>query len=279
MALQSSLRDLGYVEGRNIVIDYRYAGGRPQALPALAAELLKLKPDVLVAISTASIKAAKAADATIPIVATDNQADPVASGLVKSLARPGGTITGLFLDFGGLVGKMLELLTESVPGIRRAAVLWDSAIGRFHLDRLVATAKKMSIAIDVAELRDGADLGAVLNGALKREPQALIQLPSPIILQLSAPIAKFTQANRLPGISIFRPFPESGGLMSYGPDQQAFFARLGPFVDKILKGARPGELAIERPTTFEFVVNLRTAADFGLKIPQAVLLQATKVIE
>lgn len=279
MALQKGLRDLGYVEGGNIRVEYRYAGGKPQSLPARAAELVKLRPDVLVAISTASINAAKAADPAVAIVATDNQADPVASGLVKSLARPGGNITGLFLDFGGVMGKMVEVLAESVPGIRRLAVLWDTAIGRFHLDALAVAAKRKSIALDVAEMTDGSTLERVLDEAAKRKPDALIQLPSPIVYQWSARIAKFTQAHRLPSISIFSPFPEAGGLMSYGPDQAAFFSRLAPLVDKILKGARPGELPIERPTTFELVVNLRTAATFGLKIPQPVLLQATKVIE
>jgi putative ABC transport system substrate-binding protein len=278
-ALQRGLRDLGYVEGQNVLVEYRYAGGKPELLPARAAELVKLKPDVLVAISTASINAAKAADGSIPIVATDNQADPVRSGLVKSLAKPGGNVTGLFLDFGGVMGKMLELLAESVPGTRRVAVLWDTAIGRFHLDALAVSAKKKSISLEVAEMRDGNQLDAVLAEAAKRKPHALLQLPSPIVYQFSARIAKFTQAHRLPSISIFRPFPEAGGLMSYGPDQTAFFSRLAPLVDKILKGARAGDLPIERPTTFEFVVNRKTAAALGLKIPQLVLLQVTKVIE
>jgi putative ABC transport system substrate-binding protein len=278
-ALQQGLRRLGYVEGKTILVEYRYADGKPRTLPTLAMELAKLKVDVVVAISTASINAAKAADRTTPIVAADNQADPVASGLVASLARPGGNVTGLFLDFDGLMGKMLELLTGSVPGIRRCAVLWDTAIGRFHLDGLTAAAKKLSIAIDVAELREGTELDSVLKTALARRPQALFQLPSPVVYQASARIAKFAQENRLPSISIFSPFPEAGGLMSYGPDQPAFFAPLGSLVDKILKGANPGDIPIERPTTFEFVVNQKTAQAFGIRIPQTILLQATKVIE
>ena len=210
---------------------------------------------------------------------SDNQADPVASGLVKSLAKPGGSVTGLFLDFGGVMGKMLDLLTEAVPGIRRVAVLWDVAIGRYHLDALGADAKRKSISLEVAEFSDGTQVDAVLAAAAKRKPDGLIMLPSPVVFQVSARIVKFTHAQRLPSISIFSTFAEAGGLLSYGPDQLAFFARLAPLVDKILKGAKPGDLAIERPSTFEFVVNLKTATAFGLRIPQPVLLQATKVIE
>jgi putative ABC transport system substrate-binding protein len=281
VAFQKGMRDLGYVEGRNIAFEYRYAGGKPEALPSLAMELVNQKVDVLLAISPASTAAARAVAGTTPMVVIDTQVDPVASGLVASLAKPGGSITGLFFDFGELMGKMLGLLHESVPGLRRAAVLWDTASGQFRsqFDALNAAARKLSIALDVSEWKQPSELEAVLDSMLKKRPHALIQLPSPNLSQASARIAKFTVANRVPSISIFPSFPEAGGLMSYGPDLAAFFGSIAPLVDKILKGARPGDLPIERPTTFEFVVNLKTAKGLNLRIPQTVLLQATKVIE
>lgn len=279
VALQKGLRDLGYVEGKTIAIEYRYAGGKSEALPGLASELVRLKPDVIVAIGSAPTAAAKGVAGNIPMVVTDTQTDPVASGLIASFARPGGNITGLFLELGGLMGKMLEILTETAPGVRRVAVLWDSTTGPFRRDSLVEAAKKLSISLDVLELKQSSQLGAVLEGAVRRNAQALIQLPSPIISQSSAAVAKFTLANRLPSISIFALFPEAGGLMSYGPDLPVYFGRIAPLVQQVLKGTKAGDIPIERPTKFEMVVNLKTAKAIGVRVPQQVLLQATRVIE
>lgn len=278
-ALQKGLRDLGYVEGKTIAVEYRYAGGKSEALPSLASELVRLKPDVLVAIGTAPTGAARAAAGNIPMVVTDTQTDPVASGLIASFAKPGGTITGLFLELGGLMGKMLEILTQTAPGIRRVAVLWDSSTGPFRRDTLMEAATKLSITLDVLELKQASQLGALLEEAVGRKAQALIQLPSPIISQLAPAIAKFTLANRLPSISIFALFPESGGLMSYGPDLPVYFGRIAPLVQQVLKGAKAGDIPIERPTKFEMVVNLKTAKALGVKMPNAILLQATRIIE
>ncbi len=278
-ALSKGLREIGYVEGRTIALEFRYADGKTESLPALAIELVKLKVDVLVTIGAAATKAAKAATGTIPIVATDTQTDPVASGLVTSLAMPGGNITGLFLELDELMGKLLELLTETAPGLRRIAVLWDTATGRFRLDGLTAAAKKRSVTLDLVELKEQTALETVLNAALKKRPQALIQLPSPVVSQVSARTARFTLANSLPSISIFPLFPEAGGLMSYGPDLPVYFGRLAPMVDKILKGAKPGEIPIERAVTFEMVLNMKTAKSLGLKIPNSILVQATRVIK
>lgn len=281
VALQKGLRDLRYVEGQTIALEYRYAGGKPEALPALATELVKLKVDVLLVIGPASTAAAKAVAGPTPMVVIDTQVDPVSSGLVTSLAKPGGTITGLFFDFGELMGKMLALLNETMPGLRRAAVLWDTASGQFRsqFEALNAAGKKLSITFDVHEWKQPQGLEAVLDSMLKKRPQALIQLPSPNVSQASARIAKFTVAHRLPSISIFPSFAENGGLMSYGPDLPAFFGSIAPLVDKILKGAKAGDLPVERPNTFEFVVNLNTAKALGLRVPEPVLLQATRVIE
>ena len=278
-ALRLGLRDSGYVEGQTIAIEYRYASGKPEPLPGLALELVKLKVDVLVANGPSPISAAKQVTGAIPIVAIDLESDPVASGLVASLAKPGGNITGLFLDFPDMAGKWLELLTETVPGIRSAAVLWDTTTPQFQLQALAAAAKARSIELEVVKFQQSAEIEAVLAAALKKRPQALIQLSSPIVRQASAGVAKFAQANRLPAISMFSDFPDAGGLMSYGPILPVFFKRLASLVDKVLKGAKPGEIPLERPTVFEMVVNMKTAKALGLKIPQSIRLRADRVIE
>ena len=277
--LQRGLRDSGYVEGKNIAFEVRYAGGKPETLPGLALELVRLKVDVLVPIGSPSIGAVQPVAGAIPIVAADLETDPVASGLVASYAKPGGNITGLFLDFDGLMGKWLELLTEAVPGIRRATVMWDASTPRFQLDALAAAAKTRSMELEIVSFKQATEIDAVLAASLKKRPQALIQLSSPIVNFESARIAKFTQANRLPAISMFIAFPEAGGLMSYGPSLPIFFRRLGPLVDKVLKGAKAGDIPLERPIVLEMVVNLKTAKEIGLKIPQTVLLRADRVIE
>ena len=279
VGLQQGLREMGYVEGKTFAIESRYASGKLETLPGLAQELVKLKVDVLVPVSPVGISVAKQAAGTIPIVATDLETDPVASGLVASYAKPGGNITGLFLDFGGLMGKWLQLVTEAVPGIRRAAVLWDTNTPEFQLNALTAAVKGKSIELEVVKFQQPSEIEAVLTAALKKRPQGLIQLSSPFVRNASARVAKFTQANRLPAISLFSDFPDAGGLMSYGPDLRSFFKRLGPLVDKILKGAKAGDIPLERPTNFELVVNPRTAKALGLKLPQSILIRADRVIE
>ena len=279
IALLRGLRENGYVEGRTFAVESRYGGGKPETLPGLAQELVKLKVDVLVAVGPAGISAVKQAAGTIPIVATDLETDPVASGLVASYARPGGNITGLFLDFRGLMGKWLELLTETAPGIRRAAVLWDATTPEFQLNALTAAAKTRSMELEVVKFQQASEIEAVLTAALKKRPQALIQLSSPVVRAASARVVTFTQANRLPAISLFSDFPDAGGLMSYGPNLLSFFKRLGSIVDKILKGAKAGDIPLERPTTLELVVNMKTAKTLGIKVPHAILLRADRVIE
>ena len=279
VALQRGLRDSGHVEGKTVAFEFRFANGKPETLPALALELVKLKVDVLVVIGPGAMNAAKPVAGAIPLVALDLETDPVASGLVASYARPGGNITGLFLDFEGLMGKWLELLTEAVPGIRRAAVLWDATTPQFHLKALAAAAKTRSLELDIVQFKQEAELEAVLTAALKKRPQALIQLSSPVVRLVSDRAAKFTQTNRLPAISMFLEFPEAGGLMSYGPNLPEFFHRVGLTVDKILKGAKAGDLPLERPTILELVVNMKTAKALGLKLPPSMLLRANRVIE
>lgn len=278
-ALEQGLRDSGYVVGQNIAVEFRWGGGRPEALPGLALELVKLKVDVLYIISPAAIRAARAVAGTLPIIATDLESDPVASGLVASLAKPGGNLTGLFLDFPAITGKWLEMLTETVPGVRRAAVLWDTTTNESQLSTITAAAKKLSIALDVARFQQLAEIETVLHAALKKRPQALVQLSSPLVNGAADRIASFTQANRLPSISMFTSFPENGGLMSFGPNLPVLYRRIVPLIDKILKGTKPGDIPIERPTIFELVVNMKTAKALGLKVPNSILVRADKVIE
>ena len=279
VGLQQGLRDSGYVEGKTVVVEYRYGSGKPETLPGLALELVKLKVDVLVTVGSPSIITAKTVARAIPIVATDLESDPIASGLAASYAKPGGNITGLFLDFPDVMGKWLELLAETVLGVRSAAVLWDTTTPQFQLHALAAAAKARSMELEVVKFQQSAEIEAVLTAALKKRPQALIQLPSSVVRLVSDRVAKFTQANRLPAISMFIEFPEAGGLMSYGPSLPIFFRRLGPLVDKILKGAKAGDIPLERPISLELVVNTKTAKAFGIKIPQSILLRADRVIE
>jgi putative ABC transport system substrate-binding protein len=278
--LREGLSNIGYVEGESVKIEARWGLGQPETLSGYADELVRLKVDVLVANAPASVKAAKAATRDLPIVAVDLESDPVASGFVASLAAPGGNITGLFLDLPDLAGKWLQMVREVVPDARRIAVLWDVNTGEYQLRALSAVAKAMSVDLQVLEFRDSAGIVSVLSVGLKERPQALIQLGSPLINAGSKSIADFSATHRLPGISPFRAFAESGGVMSYGPNLRIMFSRgLPAYISKILKGSRPGTLPVEQPTNFEFVVNMKGSTAMGIKIPRTMLLRADEVIE
>ncbi len=277
-ALQEGLRELGYVDGQNIALEYRWARGKSEALPDLATDLVKLKVDVLVAVGSPAIRASLGVSRTIPIVGVDLETDPVESGYVASFARPGGSVTGLFLDLPELTGKWLQLVREVAPGIRRVGVLWDSTTSPHQLRALKVAAQAAGIELRVLEVRNPSEYEEVLQTAMRARTQALIQLSSPLIRQASRRVAEFTVKNRLLAISMFREFPERGGLMAYGPDL-LFLRRAAPYVDKILKGAKPGELPVEQPSKYEFVVNLKTARTLGLVISQPLLLRADQVIE
>jgi putative ABC transport system substrate-binding protein len=278
-ALRKGLRELGYTEGQNIVLELRSAGGKPEALGGIAEELVKLNAAILCAFGPAAVRAAVAATRTISIVALDLETDPVQAGWAQSLARPGGNVTGLFLDLSALTGKWLELLRATIPAVRRIALLWDSTTGSAQLNAMKITAREIHIDLDVLEIRNTDEVDAALRAVVSGGSKAMAMLSSPIVRNTSQQIAEFTMKNRLPAISPFRPFADSGGLMSYGPDLEDFFRRCATYVDKILKGARPGDLPIEQPTKFELVVNMRTAKTLGLTIPQSVLLRADEVIQ
>ena len=278
-SLRDSLRALGYIDGESIKIEARWANGKPEALPGFAQELVRQKVDVLVTIARPSIMAAKAATTDLPIVAIDLETDPVASGLVTSLRRPGGNITGLFLNHAELAGKWLQLVKEVVPGARRIAVLWDANTGPYQIGAITAVAKTMGVSLQILEFRDTAGIQGALNAGLKDRPEALVQLGSPLINQAGKAIAEFLATHRLPGISPFRNFADNGGLLSYGPNLSIMFGRVGSYISKIHKGAKPGDLPIEQPTHFELIVNQKVAKAMGIKLPPAILVRADEVIE
>jgi putative tryptophan/tyrosine transport system substrate-binding protein len=278
-ALGQGLRDAGYVEGETVKIEARWARGKPDILPQLTRELIQLHADVLVPTARPSIEAARAATTDLPIVANDLESDPVASGYVASLAHPGGNLTGLFLDAPSLSGKWLQLISDIVPAVKKIAVLWDATTGTYQLDAIRAAATAVSIDLVVMEFRDNEGLDTALEAGLKQGLQAVIQLGSPLIRQAGTRTAEILSVRHIPGISQFRTFPDGGGLMSYGPDLINLFRRLGPIVGKILHGARPADLPIERPTKFELVINLKTAKALGLSVPIGLLNAADEVIE
>jgi putative ABC transport system substrate-binding protein len=278
---RQGLRDLGYIDGQTIAFDVRFAGLKQDAFPGLAADLVRRKVNVLLVSGPAAIRAAKDATSAIPIVALDLESDPVQAGFVRSLAQPGGNITGCFLDQPGLTGKWLELIGEAVPGARRIAVLADMTTGPWQLAAIKAAAEKLRIELQVLEIRRSEELDHALEAGLKSGSRALVQLSSPIFdsLLLAKQIADFSVKNRLPGISMFRRFAEAGGLMSYGPNQLEYYKRLAVYIDKILKGAKPADLPIEQATKFDFIVNLKTAKMIGLTLPQSLVARADQVIQ
>jgi putative ABC transport system substrate-binding protein len=277
--MRETLRDLGYVDGRNIVIKDRPAKGVPERLPALAEELVRLRVDLIVATGPQAVRAAKAATRAIPIVAVDLETDPVQSGVAESLAKPGGNITGFFLDLPDMAGKWLELLSTAAPAARPVGVLWDSTSGSWQLNAAQRAAGRFGLTLHTIEFHSSEDLGDALQRALGAGVKAIVMLSSPITSAGSQRLADFAERNRLPAISPFRAFADRGGLMSYGPDLLDFARRATAYVDKILKGAKPDELPIQQPTKFELVINLRTAKAIGLSIPQPLLLRANEVIQ
>jgi putative tryptophan/tyrosine transport system substrate-binding protein len=278
---RQGLRDLGYIEGKNIVIEYRYAEGNLGRLPDLAAELVSLKVDVIVATSTPSVLAAKNATQIIPIVFATVQ-DPVASGLVDSLAVPGGNVTGLSILAPELGGKRLELLKEAVPRITRVAFLWGSGAPEASAITVKATqaaARALGLQCQSIEVRDSKGFDSAFEAATKERAQALLTSPGPVINTHQARIVEFAAKNRLPAMYAGPEFVDAGGLMSYAPNYTDQYRRAATYVDKILKGAKPADLPVEQPTKFEFIINLKTAKQIGLTIPPNVLVRADKVIK
>ena len=278
-AFLKGLQELGYVDGKNITLEIRSSSGKPQALPGVAAELVQLKADVIFVTGPAPIRAVLAATRSIPIVALDLETEPVRAGWAQSLARPGGNLTGLFLDLPGIAGKWLQLLREAAPRAQRVGVLWNPSTGALQLDAAKAAAKVLGAELVVMEISSAEDFEPALAAGLKAGMRALLQLSSPLVSRLAQQSAVFAARQKLPGISAFRRFADEGGLLSYGPVRMEMYRNAATFVAKILKGARPGELAIEQPARFEFVVNLNAAKALGLILPPALLVRADEVIQ
>jgi len=280
-AFRQGLRELGYVEGKNIVIEYRYAEGKQDLQTDLAAELVRLKVDLIVTSSTPGVLAVKKTSSTVPIVFATISDDPVASGLVASLARPGGNITGLTLLGPELGGKRLELLKEAVPNVTRVALLWNSANPSHGLQskETHAAAQAMGLQLQSLEVRSSREFDSAFETALRERAQALITLPEPLFNTHLKRIVEFAAKNRLPAMYAVPEFADTGGLMAYGPSYPDLYRRAATYVDKILKGAKPADLPVEQPTKIEFIINLKTAKQIGLTIPPNVLVRADKVIK
>jgi putative ABC transport system substrate-binding protein len=275
------LRDLGWVEGKNIVIEYRWAEGRSDRLPDLAAELVRLKVNVIFAPTTAVAVAAKNATGTIPIVMATG-GDPVRLGLIASLAHPGGNVTGLSISVGlGTLGKQLELLKEAVPNLRRVAVLSNPAhpAHALAIKELTVAARSMGVQLQLLEARGPNEFDSAFAAMVRERAKALLVVLDPIFLMHRAQLRDLAAKSRLPAMYGLRDHTEAGGLMSYGADVRENFRRAATYVDKILKGAKPADLPVEQPTKFELVINLKTAKALGLTIPRSLLLRADQIIE
>ncbi len=278
-AIRQGLRELGYVEGKNIVIEWRYAERKPDRLPALAAELVRLKVAVIVTSASGETRAAKEATSTIPIVMT-NDNDPVGSGFVASLARPGGNITGLSNLDPELSGKRLELLKEIVPRLSHVAVLASSTQPGYAqvLKEMELAAGALKVKLQFLDVRDLKDLETAFRAAREGRADAILLLSSGVLTSLRTQIIELAVKSRLPA-SYPRPeFVEAGGLMTYGPNITDLSRRAATFVDKILKGTKPADLPVEQPIKFEFIINLKAAKQIGLTIPPNVLVRADRVI-
>ena len=276
---RQSLRDLGYVEGKNLRIEYRYAEGKLDLLPSLASELVQQQVDVIVTVGTPGVLAAKNATGTIPIVFV-SVTDPVANGVVASLARPGGNVTGLSILAPELSRKRLELLKEAFPKVTRTLVLWNptSSGESLSFTETQGIAKSLGVQLHSMEVRGASDFESGFQRAKKAGVQALITLPSPVVNSSLKQVLEFAAKTRLPAMYFTSEFVDGGGLMSYAPSFTEQFRRAATYVDKILKGAKPAELPVEQPTKFEFIVNLKAAKQIGLTVPPNVLARADKVI-
>ena len=281
-AFRQGLRELGWVEGQNIVVDYRFAEGRLDRLPGLAAELVRLKVDIILAQSTPGATAAKKATGTIPIVMVP-VGDPVGLGLVASLARPGGNVTGVSYSVGGLeiIGKQLELLKETVPTIRRVAILLNPAnpTQPVAIRDVNVAAGSLSVQLQFLEARESHEFDSAFASMGRERMGALVVIADTMFVLHRKRLAELAARSRLPTAYGWREHVEAGGLMSYGASLSDLFRRSATFVDRILKGAKPGDLPVEQPTKFELVINLKTAKALGLTIPPSILARTDQIIQ
>jgi len=279
-AFRKELRDLGWVEGRNIVIEYRWSEGRFDRLRGLAEELVRLKIDVIVAPTSIYTGAARQATSTIPIIFMSH-ADPVGSGHVASLARPGGNVTGLSLMMPETNAKLLELFKEAVPGLSRVAVIWDPATPSHGpgLNAMEVAGRALGLRLQTVAVRSATEFDSAFSAITRERASGVLVLSTPLFIAEARRLADLALKHKLPSMFGPRVHAEAGGLLSYGPDRADLWRRGAIYMDKILKGASPGDLPVQQPTTFELVINLKTAKALGLTIPQLVLARADKIIE
>jgi putative ABC transport system substrate-binding protein len=277
--LQQGLREAGYVLGQSIVIEHRRTEGRVERyIPAVDA-VLKSGIDVIVVGSTHGLNAARSRTQTLPIVAVDLETDPVASGVAASLARPGGNVTGFFLDLGDLAGKLLQLLREAIPGLARIGALYDPVIGGPQLRATQAAALTAGITILPTPVQKAADLPAAVENAVRESARALLVLSAPLMRDNQARIDELALRHRLPSVTLFALLANGDGFMSYGPDLDDMYRRSGSYVDRILKGTRVGDLPVQRPARFELAVNVRTARTLRLTLPQSLVVRADRLVD
>jgi ABC-type uncharacterized transport system substrate-binding protein len=282
-AIVEGLRERGYIPGQNVVIDCRWTEGRQERAPALAAELMNLKPDLILANTTANVLAVKQASSTIPIVMV-SVIDPVRRGVVASLARPGGNVTGLTDDVGpSLAGKYLQLLKEAAPRVSRVAVLVHRPNPleppSAYLSETQAAARALDVTLQTYRVQPPGEIEGAFTAMSTARAEALLVLPHPLFILHAQRIIELAAKGRLPAMYFHRDPVEAGGLMAYAPDRAAIWRRLGFYVDKILTGAKPGDLPVEQPTKFELLINLKAAKAIGLTIPQSLLSRADEVIQ
>ena len=278
--LLNGLRNHGYIEGKNLIVERRFSQGVAERLPALTHELAALKVDAIVVQTTPAALAAKEATGTIPIVIT-SAIDPVGAGLAESLARPGGNVTGLSLLIPEISAKALSLLKEAIPSLSRVAVLWDEGNPAFApvWQSVNATARAMDLTLLSQPVREPQDFASAFAAIVSQRPEGLLVLVDALVLQYLDQVVEFAAREHLPAVSTFKGFAALGGLMSYGPNLTASNRKAADYVDRVLKGEDPAELPFEQPTTFELVINQKTAKELGLTVPPTILVRADEVIE
>jgi len=277
-AFLRGMRELGWVEGKNLTVEYRWADGDMDRHPALASELVRARVDVIVTAGPPAVRALSQATKTIPIVVAI-MPDPVGLGVAASLAHPGGNVTGLANLFEELTPKQLQIFTEAIPGAKRIALLNDHSMGDSILLATQTAARTLGLAAEVLQANDPGHLDAAMSSARRNRDDGVIVLPSPFFNRYRARIAQLAEKNALPTFSEAKEYVRDGGLLSYGPDFPQMYYRAATYVDRILKGEKPGDLPIERPTKFELAINLKTAHSLGITIPQPLLVRADEVIK
>ncbi|WP_210168526.1 ABC transporter substrate-binding protein [Bradyrhizobium tropiciagri] len=275
------LAEEGYVEGKNLAIESRFANFRPELLKEAAGDLVRLQVNVIFAAYPESLTAARNATSSVPTVAVDLESDPVAMGYIKSLARPGGNLTGMFLDLPELSGKQVGLLKEMVPGLSHIAIFGVPGLNaaQFAAAAAAAAVRAVGVEAEIIEVQVPDDWGRALEAAKTRQVEAGILLSSPLVFVSSKQIGELALANRLPLISLFGEFPKATGFMAYGPNINSMWQKAGIYIGKILHGAKPNDLPIQRPEKFDLVINLKTAEALGLSVPPTLLARADEVIE